>query len=113
MTANATPRPWHTGGIFNPQSARPTTSIYGPTAPGDQSGECIAQHVPLKSAALIVRAVNERDGLLAALKNIDVEILEAVANEITEFKHSARMGSVRIIAKQIRAAIARAEESGE
>lgn len=111
MTANATPRPWRTD-----TEQRDPLAICADDRPGElpwlianvhRSEGCEA------NAALIVRAVNERDGLLAALKNIDVEILEAVANEITEFKHSARMGSVRIIAKQIRAAIARAEESGE
>lgn len=54
--------------------------------------------------AEVARQAKEIEELREALANIDDEILDAVADEITEFKHSARMGSVRIIAKQIRAA---------
>jgi hypothetical protein len=63
-----TPVPWHTSGTFDPDSARPTTWVWGPPAPGDQSGEIVAQEVTLSNAAFIARACNSHDALVEALR---------------------------------------------
>lgn len=96
MSDKATPRPWSTGGIFAPRGPRPETGIWGPTPPGKQSGTWIAKGVGLDDAALIVRAVNCHDEMLAALKGV-----LRVADRATPEFYAAR------------AAIARAEGGGE
>lgn len=42
------------------------------------------------------------------LDALDPETLEAIADELTEFKHSARAGSLRVIARKQREAITKA-----
>lgn len=37
--------------------------------------------------------------------NMDPEMLEAIASELTDYKHSARADSLRVIAKRMRAAL--------
>lgn len=46
----ATPGPWSTGGIFDPQSKHPTMNIWGATPPGKQSGTQIAQKMAPENA---------------------------------------------------------------
>lgn len=57
------------------------------------------------NAALIVRAVNSHDDLIETL---DPDALDAIANEIDCFEHSARAHGLRGIAKRQRAALAKA-----
>lgn len=52
-----TPFPWHTGGTTMPDSDDPRTSIWGPAAPGMQSGNCVANQVRPADAALILEKV--------------------------------------------------------
>lgn len=55
LCERATGGPWHGGGIFDPDSDHPTTSIYGPRAqPDHQSGPCVARYVTLHDAAFII-----------------------------------------------------------
>lgn len=53
-----TPFPWHTGGTTMPDSDDPRTSIWGPAAPGMQSGNCVASGVRPADAALILEKVS-------------------------------------------------------
>lgn len=62
-----TPEPWSTGGIFNPDSDRPTQNIWGPRG-NNQSGVLIAKDATIADAKRIVLAVNCHDELLAACK---------------------------------------------
>lgn len=57
MKRPATPFPWHTSGTFMPGSDDPRTSIWGPAAPGMQSGNCVANKVRPADAALILQKV--------------------------------------------------------
>ena len=61
--AQHTPGPWNTGGIANPNSDRPHTSVWGPTPVGKQSGEWIAKDVTLPNARLIAAAPDLLDAL--------------------------------------------------
>lgn len=47
----ATPGPWSTGGIFDPQSKHPTMNIWGATPPGKQSGIQVAKKMTPENAA--------------------------------------------------------------
>lgn len=67
----------------------------------DLDHEAIVTAARDRICALVV----ERDALLAS---IDVETLEAVADEIDCFEHSARAAGLRGIAKRQRAAVAQA-----
>jgi hypothetical protein len=58
MKRPATAFPWRTGGIFMPGSEDPRTSIWGPVAPGMQSGHCVASQVRPADAALIIQKVS-------------------------------------------------------
>ena len=64
--AAPTATPWHLGGITD-LATRPRTSIWGPVAPGMQSGEWIAQDITQANAAFIVQAVNSHDALVATI----------------------------------------------
>ena len=57
------------------------------------------------NAAFIVRAANSHEALVDA---IDVDTLEAIAEEIDSFQHSARADGLRRIAGRQRAALAAA-----
>ena len=83
LEEKATPGPWHTAGTFNPNSDRPTQWVWGPAAPGDQSGECIAQDVTVANARLTVALRNSIPTLKEAVKVIERQ------NEVIEKKHDA------------------------
>jgi len=57
-------------------------------------------------ADFIVEAARGHKPLVAAM---DPDTLEAIANELNEFKHSARADSLRIMARKQRAALALAK----
>lgn len=68
-----TPFPWRTGGTFNPNSLAETVWIWGPTPPGQQSGDVVAKHIRPEDADLIVRAVNAHEDLVALLRWMDAK----------------------------------------
>lgn len=61
------PRPWHSGGIFDPNSDTATVNIWGPTPAGASSGKVVAWTVNLKNAAILLTAVNAHEELIEAL----------------------------------------------
>lgn len=60
-----TPGPWRTAGVSNPGTDQARQWIWGPTAPGDQSGHCVCRDVTLPDAKLICMA----HGLLEFVKS--------------------------------------------
>ena len=60
-----TKRPWTTGGIFYPDSPRPTCNIWGARVqPDHQSGDLVARALTLPDAELVCEAVNQHDELI-------------------------------------------------
>lgn len=60
----ATPGPWTTGGIFDPRGPNPKQSVWGPTAPGMQSGVLVVDRAPKADATLIAHAPADIAALL-------------------------------------------------
>ena len=78
-----TPTPWHLGGIFNPNSPHESTSIWGATPAGLQSGVWIAKEVPPADAAYILKCVNAHEALTrqnAALRDALVSACSYLAD---------------------------------
>lgn len=73
----ATPGPWTTGGIFDPRGPNPKQSVWGPTAPGMQSGVLVVDRAPKADATLIAHAPADIAALLA-----EVERLRALAGRL-------------------------------
>jgi hypothetical protein len=98
--------------IFLFTGADETGSIVGevynfddfPCLDEDQLGEVDA--IAISTARKIVLAYNAYDEMLEAL---DPDALEAIADEINSFEHSARADSLRVIACKQRAAGAKAK----
>jgi hypothetical protein len=63
--------PWHTGGIFNPNSDDPRVWIWTPVPAGAQSGEVVAKDVRPRDAQLIC-AASELLSLLREAENLAV-----------------------------------------
>lgn len=73
--------PFHCGGIADPHSSCPTTWIYGPAAPGMQSGRQVASQVPTDVAPLFEAAtelLSDRETMLAEIKRLR-EALDRIA----------------------------------
>jgi hypothetical protein len=66
-----TPGPWHCGGIFEPNSARPTSNVWGPTPPGMQSGNIVCCNATIPDARLIAAAPDLAEALLDLLADSD------------------------------------------
>lgn len=64
-----TPIPWRLGGTFMPGTSGESVNIWGPPAPGDQSGWIVASNLAPENARRIVLAVNCHDDFLAALRD--------------------------------------------
>lgn len=65
--------PFHLGGIADPLGVCPTTWIYGPVAPGMQSGRQVASRVPTEIAPLFVASTDllaDRDTMLAEIERL-------------------------------------------
>jgi hypothetical protein len=93
------PGPWKLVWWGNEQYPYPLSVL------ADNDGAWIARDGTVSSEAN-ARLIAAAPDMLAAL---DPDTLEAIANEIGgEFKHSARADSLRVIAKQQRAALAKA-----
>lgn len=78
--------PFHCGGIADPQSSCPTTWIYGPAAPGMQSGRQIASKVPTDVAPLFEASADlltDRRTLLAEIDRVK-KAYYANENEISK-----------------------------
>jgi hypothetical protein len=102
--------PWHTAGTFNPNSDRPTQWVWGPAAPGDQSGERIAENVTVANAAFIVRACNAHDELVELVEEYGRAVRYFIAaDEKKGDDEGARLKAVTL--KRISAAIAKATVS--
>ena len=86
-TQQHTPGPLSVGGIFNPHT-NPRVMIYGPTAPGMQSGECIAENVKPEYAAFIIAACNAY-AELEQVKALNAELVEALKEAIGELTRLA------------------------
>lgn len=60
-----TPGPWRTGGTTYPGTERATMNVWGPTAPGMQSGQMVAKDALVYDARLIAAAPEMYEALLA------------------------------------------------
>lgn len=60
-----TAAPWTTGGVFNPDSARPSQWVWGPHASAnDQSGKVVAVDISIPDAEFIALARNALDVMM-------------------------------------------------
>lgn len=67
----STPGPWHLGGIFEPNSDRPTSNVWGPTPPGMQSGNIVCCNATVPDARLIAAAPDMAEALRACINAVD------------------------------------------
>jgi hypothetical protein len=69
--ATHTAGPWHTGGIFEPDSDRPSANVWGPTFPGMQSGNIVCCNATVADARLIAAAPDMAEALRDALVQLE------------------------------------------
>ncbi|HYE70362.1 MAG TPA: hypothetical protein VD932_02440 [Aquabacterium sp.] len=82
LLAEATPGEWSAGGIFNPDSRRPSQHIWSARIkPEHQSGLMVAQDAKVTDARLIVAAHNALPGLLSELEECKAVIRDFMTKD--------------------------------